>query len=147
MAQTRVDQNDQDVGQRVEQHKHRRKSQAAGLDHGYIAFGHAIDHVLAQAGIDKHRVDNHHTDHQASDDANGTLQRRGSEPEDLSAWSLFHEQVERLPDELRETFNLLYYEDLSQEESANVLGVSVSTVKRRWQEARVRLHDELGETT
>jgi len=90
---------------------------------------------------------NHHTDHQASDDANGTLQRRGSEPEDLSAWSLFHEHVERLPEELRETFNLLYYEDLSQEESANVLGVSVSTVKRRWQEARVRLHDELGETT
>ena len=84
---------------------------------------------------------------QASNDANGTLQRRASEPEDLSAWSLFHEQVERLPDELRETFNLLYYEGLSQEESANVLGVSVSTVKRRWQEARVRLHDELGETT
>ena len=90
---------------------------------------------------------NHQTDHQASDDAKGTLHCRASEPEDLSAWSLFHEQVERLPDDLRETFNLLYYDGLSQDESANVLGVSVSTVKRRWQEARIRLHDELGETT
>ena len=61
--------------------------------------------------------------------------------------SVFHEKVDELPEELRETFNLIYYEGLSQEESASVLGLSVSTVKRRWQEARIKLHDELGESS
>ena len=89
---------------------------------------------------------NHHTDHQAPDDPRGSLHSKASEPEDLSMWSAFHEQVDQLPEELRETFNLLYYEGLTQDESAEVLGVSVSTVKRRWQEARIRLHDALGES-
>lgn len=90
---------------------------------------------------------NHHTDYQPADDQGGSLTRTATEPEDLSMWSVFHEKVDELPEELRETFNLIYYEGLSQEESANVLGVSVSTVKRRWQEARIKLHDELGESS
>ncbi len=90
---------------------------------------------------------NHHTDYQPSDDAKGTLHRTANEPEDLSMWSLFHEKVEALPDELRETFNLIYYQGLTLEESAEALGVSLSTVKRRWQQARVRLHDELGKSS
>jgi RNA polymerase sigma factor (sigma-70 family) len=90
---------------------------------------------------------NHHTDHQPSDNAQGTLHRTADEPEDLSMWSVFHEKVEKLPEELRETFTLIYYHGLLQEETAKVLGVSVSTVKRRWQEARIQLHDELGESS
>jgi len=89
---------------------------------------------------------NHHTDYQPADEEGGSLRRAASEPEDLTRWSAFHEQVDQLPEELRETFNLLYYEGLTQDESADVLGVSVSTVKRRWQEARLRLHDALGES-
>jgi DNA-directed RNA polymerase specialized sigma24 family protein len=30
---------------------------------------------------------------------------------------------------------------LSQEEAADVLGISLATLKRRWHEARVRLHE------
>jgi len=90
---------------------------------------------------------NHHTDHQPADEEGGSLGATAGEPEDLTMWSEFHERVEQLPDQLRETFNLLYYDGLSQEETASVLGVSVSTVKRRWQEARITLHDEFGESS
>jgi RNA polymerase sigma-70 factor (ECF subfamily) len=38
---------------------------------------------------------------------------------------------------------LLFYEGLTQEEAATVLGVSLRTLKRRWQSARCRLHDAL----
>ena len=36
---------------------------------------------------------------------------------------------------------LLFYEGLTQEEAAKVLGISLRTVKRRWQSARCRLYD------
>ena len=47
--------------------------------------------------------------------------------------------VEPLPDDEREVFALVWYHDLSQAEAADVLGVSVRTVIRRWQAARIRL--------
>lgn len=100
-------------------------------------------HYYGPEGLGK----NHHTDHQASDEAGGSLNRTASEPEDISEWGDFHEQVENLPEELREVFNLLYYDGITQQEAVDVLGVSLSTVKRRWQEARVQLHDRLGGTS
>ena len=86
---------------------------------------------------------NHHTDHQPPDEAGGSLSRRAEEPEDLSAWGEFHERVGRLPDEHRELVNMLFYEGLTQEEAAAVLGISTRTLKRRWQEAKQQLHEEL----
>jgi RNA polymerase sigma-70 factor (ECF subfamily) len=65
------------------------------------------------------------------------------EPERLAAWSEFHEQVEALPAEEREVFDLLWYQGLSQAEAAEVLGVSERTIKRRWMSARLRLQDAL----
>ncbi len=56
-----------------------------------------------------------------------------------------HEQVERLPPEEREVFDLCWYHDLTQEEAAAALGVSVRTIKRRWLRARLRLQELLGE--
>ena len=88
---------------------------------------------------------NHHTDGPA-DGPDGAVHRAGdaaAEPTDLDGWSDFHLQVERLPDEEREVVNLLYYESLTQEQAARVLGVSLRTVKRRWQSARCRLHAAL----
>jgi RNA polymerase sigma-70 factor (ECF subfamily) len=61
------------------------------------------------------------------------------EPASLMEWSEFHEQVEALPEEERETFNLLWYEQLTQDEAAEALGVTARTVRRRWQDARYRL--------
>jgi RNA polymerase sigma-70 factor (ECF subfamily) len=66
------------------------------------------------------------------------------DPARLAAWGDFHQQIEALPEEEREVFDLLWYQGLSQAEAAEVLGTSERTVKRRWQSARVRLHDALG---
>jgi len=89
---------------------------------------------------------NHHTDGIPADEPGGTVHRASdpaAEPTNLDGWSDFHAQVEKLPDEEREVVNLLYYESLSQEEAARVLGISLRTVKRRWQSARCRLHAAL----
>ena len=87
---------------------------------------------------------NHHTDGQPADDDGGSLHEAPDavdEPSDLEGWSAFHAQVEALPDEEREVLGLLFYEGLTQEETAKVLGISLRTAKRRWQSARCRLYD------
>jgi len=83
---------------------------------------------------------NHHTDQQAPDEAGGSLHGRADEPDDLADWTEFHERVEGLPEDEREVVNLLFYEAMTQDDAARVLGVNVRTVKRRWQAARLRLH-------
>lgn len=86
---------------------------------------------------------NHHTDSQPSDDQGGTLHNKANEPDDISTWTEFHVQVDHLPPEELEVVNLLFYEGLSQEEAANVLGISTRTLKRRWQSAKLKLYKEL----
>jgi RNA polymerase sigma-70 factor (ECF subfamily) len=49
-----------------------------------------------------------------------------------------------LPDAERAVADLLFYQGLSQEEAAALLGVDVRTVQRRWQRVRVHLHGRLG---
>jgi RNA polymerase sigma-70 factor (ECF subfamily) len=66
------------------------------------------------------------------------------DPSRVSEWTDFHQQVELLPDEERAVVDLLFYQGLSQGEAASVLGVSDRTVKRRWQSARLTLHEALG---
>ena len=56
---------------------------------------------------------------------------------------MFHEQVEALPEPEREVVNLLWYEEMPQPEAGDVLGISLATVKRRWQSARLRLSETL----
>lgn len=90
---------------------------------------------------------NHHTDHQASDEAGGVLARSADEPDDLTHWAEFHVAVAGLSNEHQEIVNLLYYEGFSQEQASELLGVSVRTVKRRWQEAKLRLHEVLCDGT
>ncbi len=60
-------------------------------------------------------------------------------PSSLEEWRLFHERIEALPEQERELFGLLWYEGLTQESAAEVLDVSLRTVKRRWQSARLHL--------
>jgi RNA polymerase sigma-70 factor (ECF subfamily) len=64
-------------------------------------------------------------------------------PVRLTAWGDFHEKVAELPPEEREVFELLWYQEVSYADAASVLGISDSTVKRRWQSARRRLYDLL----
>ncbi len=86
---------------------------------------------------------NHHTDGQPSDEEGGSLHDRAEEPDDLSGWSEFHAHVESLSEDEQEIVNLLYYEGLTQDEAARVLGISHRTLKRRWQAAKLKLHEVL----
>jgi RNA polymerase sigma-70 factor (ECF subfamily) len=65
------------------------------------------------------------------------------DPNRLTAWTEFHEQIDTLPDEEREVFHLLWYQGLSQAEAATVLEVSDRVVRRRWRSARIQLHKKL----
>jgi RNA polymerase sigma-70 factor (ECF subfamily) len=66
------------------------------------------------------------------------------DPSRLDRWTQFHEAVERLPEKPREAVDLLWYQELTQVEAADLLGVSVKTIKNRWMEARLLICDELG---
>jgi RNA polymerase sigma-70 factor (ECF subfamily) len=52
----------------------------------------------------------------------------------------FHEQVGNLPEEERAVFEMVYYQGLTHKDTAHALGVSESTVKRRWYDAQDHLH-------
>lgn len=67
-------------------------------------------------------------------------------PATLQRWTEFHQLVDELPPEEREIMGLLYYQGLSQSEAAEILQVSERTVKRRWREARLKLHQLLGDS-
>jgi RNA polymerase sigma-70 factor (ECF subfamily) len=65
------------------------------------------------------------------------------EPSRLALWGEFHELIERLPEEEREAFDLVWYQGLTHAEAAAVLGVSTKTIQRRWQAACLKLHEAL----
>lgn len=64
-------------------------------------------------------------------------------PESLESWADFHEQVDRLPPEEREVFQLLWYSGTTQREAAELLGISERTVLRRYCRARLLLKNAL----
>ena len=66
------------------------------------------------------------------------------EPQSMDEWTLFHEAVQQLPDEEKQVFHLVYYDGLTHVEAAELLGITDRTIRRRWQSARVLLHEELG---
>jgi RNA polymerase sigma-70 factor (ECF subfamily) len=55
------------------------------------------------------------------------------------SWQELHERIAALPGEEREAIDLLWYHGMSQHEVAALLGISVRTVRRRWQAARLQL--------
>jgi RNA polymerase sigma-70 factor (ECF subfamily) len=65
------------------------------------------------------------------------------EPSRLARWGEFHDAVEALPDEEREAVDLLWYQELTQDEAAALLNTSASTVRRRWRSALLKLHEVL----
>lgn len=62
------------------------------------------------------------------------------EPGALTDWGEFHAQIANLPEDEREVFGLIFYQGLTQDDAAEVLGVAVRTVQRRWQSALLTLH-------
>lgn len=53
------------------------------------------------------------------------------------------EAIDKLPDDEREVVEFLFFHGLSQAETAEILAVDESTVKRRWARARVKLAEKL----
>jgi RNA polymerase sigma-70 factor (ECF subfamily) len=66
-----------------------------------------------------------------------------AEPESLEEWAAFHEAVQNLPDAEREVFHLYWYEGLDQKSIADLLNVTDRTVKNRWRNAKLMLHNIL----
>jgi RNA polymerase sigma-70 factor (ECF subfamily) len=63
-------------------------------------------------------------------------------PSQMNQWSEFHQAIETLPDEQREVTELLFYHELEQSEAADVMGVSVRTIKRYWRDAKLALYEK-----
>jgi RNA polymerase sigma factor (sigma-70 family) len=61
-------------------------------------------------------------------------------PASLVQWSELHQHIEALPAEEREVVGLLFYQGLAQAEAADLLGVSLRTIQRRWHVALCKLH-------
>ena len=76
---------------------------------------------------------NHHTD------SGSGLLNAADDAEMPVGWDRFHDLVEALPEDERSVVDCLFVSELTQEETAQILGVSLRTVKRRWQSARIRL--------
>jgi RNA polymerase sigma-70 factor (ECF subfamily) len=64
--------------------------------------------------------------------------------DDLEEWGEFHRQVEGLPEEEREVVDLHFYQGLAKAEAAELLGVDVRTIQRRWNAALHRLRSLRG---
>jgi RNA polymerase sigma-70 factor (ECF subfamily) len=62
----------------------------------------------------------------------------------LAIWGEVHDYIAALPGPERELFELLYYQGLAQPQAAEVLNVPVRTLRRRWQEARLRFMERFG---
>jgi RNA polymerase sigma-70 factor (ECF subfamily) len=97
-------------------------------------------HYYGPEGLATH----HHSEPVAADSQGKPGKTCGDEPpETLEAWARFHEAVERLPREERDAFSLIWYGEATQEEAAELLGVSERTVLRRLVRARLELHEAL----
>ena len=93
--------------------------------HHFGPLGDAANHHTDEPGKTGYRLDN-----QSSD-----------EPDSIEDWTRFHEAIDGLPDDEKSVFDLLWYEGLQQAEAAELLGVSVRTVKRRWRSAKILLQE------
>jgi RNA polymerase sigma-70 factor (ECF subfamily) len=65
------------------------------------------------------------------------------DPRRLAEWLDFHEAINKLPEHEREVFDLVWYHGLSQQAAGELLRVDERTIRRRWREARLKLHDLL----
>ena len=68
----------------------------------------------------------------------------GAGPSERAGWREVRERIGRLPDDERTVFHLRFYLGLTHRETADALGVSEKTVKRRYLSGRLRLSGEDG---
>ncbi len=68
-----------------------------------------------------------------------------SKEDDDAKWSLFHQLIQQLPNEERETVSLVFYHGWTQEQVAQQFAVSVRTVRRWWSSAQEKLKAAIGD--
>ena len=78
--------------------------------------------------------------HQSPVDAHGD---ETNEPASLGRWTEFHEYVEKLNEETKTLFDLLWYQGLSLGDAALITGSSERTLRRKWKSARLELYEKL----
>lgn len=130
-----------DLLQSVQLRLHRSLADAAPEDAGRF-YGLAALHLrrelidLARSLFGPQGVD---TNVVATASPDQTPAASASDGESLQRWAAFHEAIAQLPECEREVVDLLWYGGITQSEAAERIGVSIATVKRRWQSARLRL--------
>lgn len=67
----------------------------------------------------------------------------GSETPSLEEWAQFHRSVEGLPDSVMETFDLIWYAGLSQQQAADHLKISLRQCQRRWTTAKLMIAQQV----
>ncbi len=66
------------------------------------------------------------------------------DPKQVAEWGELHEAINKLPEEEKEVFDLLFYHEVPYEEAAEVLKIGVRQLRRRWRAARIHLQESLG---
>lgn len=99
-------------------------------------------HAGPESFAANHETNYRRQDGQDRDRVNEAADRTDS-ADQLARWSLLHQSAERLPEEERELFHLVWYMGVKQDEAARMLYCSVRTVKRRWDNVKRLLRDSL----
>lgn len=104
------------------------------------------DLARKHAGPESH-ASHHQTDSIRIDGELASRVARAAAPAEpavaLDRWTRLHEAAAALPDDERRLFDLAWYLGVQQEEAAVVLGCSVRTVKRRWEQVKDKLRSAL----
>jgi RNA polymerase sigma factor (sigma-70 family) len=85
----------------------------------------------------------HHTDSLNPNLVGGKVAQQTTPECDLEKWTEFHQMVENMPAEEKDVVDLLWYQGLDQDQAAKILGISIRTLRRRWQAARIKLFEVL----
>ena len=80
-----------------------------------------------------------------SENPHGTPKCDTHDPRQLERWTEFHQQIENLPAAERDVFDLMYYQGLTQKDTAAQLKISAKTTKVRWDSSRVRISKAVDE--
>ncbi len=99
--------------------------------HHFGPHGHAAKHETQQMGA-------------ANGDPIQDQPDSAETQEAMASWAAFHQSVEDLPVDQREVFHVVWYGGLDQRQAAELLGISLSTVQRRWYSACHQLEQSMG---
>lgn len=96
-------------------------------------------HHFGPLGASRHLVSPGH------DEAFPEPADRAADPSDLAKWCALHEYLANLPDDDRQLWDVMYYQGLTQEVAAALLGMSLRTFQRRWQRTGIKTRIALGD--